>query len=228
MRQISKTAPILLRLRRLIVAPLLLCGMAATASSACSVPPSYRVPTEFELVQRADLIVVALVVSGPELAIPNGGESDYVVHIAPMQVLKGVLPARPIALEGMVGVDGIAFESAPPPPAAAHDLLPDGGCTRRYYAKGKLVLAMYERTPAGMRPVAAPLARTVEDVESFDSPRVRTARRYVAMQEGAAGGDLRPVVIAERDRLRALGSDGDAQAVAADLQAWLDARAGSR
>jgi hypothetical protein len=104
---------------------------------------------------------------------------------------------------------------------AAHYSTRSGRCSRQVYAKGNLVLALFRKTDEGFRPIHAPFARAVEDVESFDSLWVRTARRYIAMQATAPGAALRDMAIAERDRLRAQTSDMEAQAVAADLDAWL-------
>lgn len=206
----------------------MLCGLLPQgAARACSPPADYRVPSNFELVQRADLIAIALVVAGPELDLRRGESADQLVQIAPMQLLKGVLPAQPLALDGIVGANGTAFEAMPTPLTAVHFSALTGACTRQYYAKGSLVLAMFEKTDRGMRAIAAPFARAVEDVESFDSLWVRTARRYVDLQQRAGGASLRAAVVAERDRLRAEGADMEAQAVAADLNAWLEHGAGT-
>jgi hypothetical protein len=196
-------------------------GLLPAAGWACTPAPGYRVPTNFELVQRADLIVIAQVDWGPEGSITRGASSDL-VRIGPMQVLKGVLPKEPLDVPGMVSsADGKAFEPAPTPLTTSHFSTRLGACTRQYYAKGNLVLAMFEKKGDRLRPIAAPFARAIEDVESYDSLWVRTARRYVELQQRARGDALLRTVTAERDRLRAQTSDGEAQAVAADLTAWL-------
>lgn len=201
-------------------------GLAITLPAAgwgCSPAAGYRVPTNFELVRRADLIAIVQVDSGPEGSIAAGEHADHLVRIGPMQVLKGVLPRDPLVLGGSVSRgDGKAFESMPTPLSAPHFSTLAGTCTRRYFAKGSLVLAMFEKTADGLRPISLPFARALEDVESYDSLWVRTARLYVELQQRARGGKLRDVVIAERDRLHALTSDMEAQAIAADLDLWLE------
>ncbi len=193
------------------------------AGWACSPAPGYRVPTNFELVQRADLIVIAQVDAGPEGSIPHGERADHRVRIGPMQVLKGVLPKMPLTLEGMVSrEDGKAFESSPTPLGSAHYSARLGACTRQHYAKGSLILALYEKRDGQLRPIGAPFARAIEDIESYDSLWVRAARLYVELQRRARDGALTAAVIAERDRLRARGPDRDAQAIAADIDRWLD------
>lgn len=193
------------------------------AGWACSPAPGYRVPTNFELVQRADLIAIVQVDSGPEGSIPAGQHADHLVRIGPMQVLKGVLPRDPLTLEGIVSQgDGKAFESMPTPLSAPHFSSLAGACTRQYFAKGSLLLAMYEKTGDGLRPISAPFSRALEDVESYESLWVRTARLYVELQQRARGDALRETVIAERDRLRAQATDLEAQAIAADLDLWLE------
>jgi hypothetical protein len=190
---------------------------------ACSSAPGYRVPTNFDLVQRADLIAIVQVDSGPEGSIAAGDHADHFVRIGPMQVLKGVLPRDPLTLEGIVSRDdGKAFESMPTPLSAPHFSTLAGACTRHYFAKGSLVLAMFEKKADSLYPISAPFARALEDVESYDSLWVRTARLYVELQQRARGAKLRDAVIAERDRLRALTSDMEAQAIAADLDLWLE------
>jgi hypothetical protein len=196
------------------------------AGWACSPAPGNRLPTNFELVQRADLIAIVQVDSGPEGSIAAAERADHFVRIGPMQVLKGVLPREPLTLEGIVSRgDGKAFESMPTPLGTPHFSTHAGACARRYFAKGGLILAMYERTGDGLRPISAPFARALEDVESYDSLWVRTARLYVELQQRGRGEALRGAVIAERDRLRALTSDMEAQAIAADLDLWLEGRA---
>jgi hypothetical protein len=197
----------------------ILCGVALPAAGqACTPPADYRVPTNFELVQQADLIVLALVIAGPEL--PDG--KPGAVQIAPMEVLKGVLPAEPVGLSGTVGGVQGDYEAAPTPLTAAHYSTRDSArCTRQIYAKGNLVLALFRKTDQGFRPIDAPLARAVEDVESFDSLWLRTAKRYVALQAQASGDALRDAVIAERDRLSDHMPALDAEAVEYDLRQWL-------
>lgn len=193
------------------------------AAHACSPAPGYRVPTNFELVQRAALIAIVQVDAGPEGSIASGQWADPHVRIGPMQVLKGVLPKQPLTLQGVVSrSDGTAFESAPTPLGAPHYSSLAGACVRQYYAKGGLILAMYEKQGDSLRPIGAPFSRALEDIESYDSLWVRAARLYIDMQRRARDGGLRDVVIAERDRLRGQGSDMEAQAIAADLDAWLD------
>ena len=203
------------------------CLLLPATGWACRPAAGNRVPTNFELVQRADLIAIIQVDSGPEGSIPGGERADNLVRTGPMQVLKGVLPKDPLTLEGIVSRgDGQAFESAPTPLTASHFSTAAGSCTRQYFAKGSLILAMYEKRGDRLRPIDAPFARSLEDVESYDSLWVRAARRYVEIQQRAPGGGLREAVMAERDGLRAQGADMEAQAVAADLDAWLDRESG--
>lgn len=139
-----------------------------------------------------------------------------------MQVLKGTLPREPLSLEGVVSdADGKAFESKPTPLSGIHASALAGSCMRRQFAKGSLILAMYEKRDGAMRPIAAPFARVLEDVESYDSLWVRAARLYVDLQQRARDGALTEAVTAERDRLRRQGADRDAQEIAADLDRWL-------
>ncbi len=194
------------------------------AGWACSRPIG---PGNFELVRQAELIVIAQVDSGPEGSIPDAERMDQAVRIGPMQVLKGVLPKEPLTLWGMVSSrrDGIAFESRPTPLTAPHPSVLSGACFRQHYAKGGLILAILAENGRGLHPIGA-FTRTVEDIESYDSLWVRTVRRYIEIQQRARDGNLREAVIAERDQLRARGPDMEAQAVADDLDDWLERASG--
>jgi hypothetical protein len=187
--------------------------------------PGYRTLTNFELVQKADLIVVARVVDGPD--DPFGPRSF--VKIEPVKVLKGTLPGDPLMLIGSLKWNGRTVPEMPTPLATSHFSAGMGACIRLFYPKGGLVLAMFQRTdisdkhahPYSMTPMFEPIARTAEDVEGVDSVWVKAAEAYVSLQDGADAAGLRAAVEARRTALQAR-PDIASQAMAVDLTHYLD------
>lgn len=207
---------------------LLLCALAMlpVRASACSLAEGYRTPTNFELVQKADLIVLARVVDGPD--DPFGPRSF--VAIEPVRVLKGKVPGDPLRLIGSLKWNGRTVPSMPTPLASAHFSTGIGACVRLFYPKGGLVIAMFHRTdlsdkhahPYSMTPLFEPLARSAEDVESADALWVTAVETYVAMQAGVEAPALRATVERKRAELTARRDDLAAQAMADDLAHYLD------
>lgn len=187
---------------------------------ACSAREGYRVPTNFEIVRRADLIVLARVASGPP-EVRDLGPDDWVV-LETVRVLKGTAPAEPLRIAGALGWNGHAIPSLPTPLGPSHFSAGLGACIRMFYPQGGLLIAMFEQTPEGYRQIASPWARAVEDVEGPDGIWVRAVEDYVAAQHGVADADLRAVAEAHRAALAGQRGDLAAQAIAADLQYHLD------
>ena len=204
---------------RLIGLALLLgAALFAAPAAACSMREGYRTPTNFELVRQADLIVVARVVSGPTDL--NAG--DTWVTVEPVRVLKGTLPAEPLRVPGVLGLDG---ESLPTPLGPSHFSAGMGACIRLFYPQGGLILAMFERKPEGMQPLWAALGRATEDVEAADGVWVRVAEAYAALQRDVSDAGLRAAAETRLAALRAMPDDFLAQAMAIDLQHYLDVTA---
>jgi hypothetical protein len=211
-----------LALRLALLAPALLSALAAAPAAACSVIPSYRVPTNLELAERADLILLGTAGSDMPGAAGRGvGE----VVIRPVALLKGAsLPAE-VRIGGYLSDDpGLVVASNPrelfePNPGAL-----TGGCTRYVFRRGMLLLLFMERDDEGrLRPASYPFARTAEDVPSPDAPWARAVRLYVeiaAMPQAERRGALE----ARRDALRAASGDPDAALLADDIDRQLRRR----
>jgi hypothetical protein len=193
--------------------------LSATPAAACSVVRGYRVPSNFELVHRADLIVLARVASGPTSFT---ADREPRVMLAPVRTLKGLHGGGPLAVHGVIGSHGVPLISAPTPLRAPHFSALGGACIRTNYPEGGLVVAMFEHTPEGLRQIGAPFARAVEDVESEDGLWVRAVGEYLAAQRGVAPSALRAAGERLRAALAARRDDFDAQAMANDLRTWLD------
>jgi hypothetical protein len=76
--------------------------LAASAAEACEPPPGYQVPTNFELVQHSDHIVVATVIAELPKSPASWDDWGRYVLFRSDEVLKGD-PPRYFAISGMVG-----------------------------------------------------------------------------------------------------------------------------
>jgi hypothetical protein len=187
-------------------------------ASACSVRDSYRVPTNLELVERADTILLGVVEGGTTEAEEI---DDWQVVVRPTLLLKGeALPAE-LRFHRM-GLAPPRFHTLSDPSELeqAHPLAYIGGCVRYMFVQGSTVLLFLERHEGEMVPLFEPFARSAEDVPSHDSRWVRTVRLYIevaALPEAERAAALR----ARQAELRALSGDADAQAIADDIDRQL-------
>ena len=187
---------------------------AAPAAEACSVAPGYRVPTTLQLVEEADVVVVAE--ASPVLAT-DGGKRD--VEFVAFVALKGGLEGgRPLLLRapGM-----LATKAQPATPSDPGELVranPEayaGGCTRFTFHPRKWVVLFLKREGDGYRVISHPFARTAEDTALPDSRWLKAVREYVAI--AALPPEMRRARMeVRRDRLKARG-DADSLAIAADI-----------
>ena len=139
---------------------------------ACSVGRDYIFPTNFELVQLADAIVIA------RLRTLENGETGFEL----IEVLKG--PRGPEALYKITPRLSDKF------PSHAYSLqtenISDGGgsCGRGAYAEGKLHLLFYSKnndTGAYFQSVGIE-GRDSEDIESMDAFWLKVVRTYLDIQ----------------------------------------------
>ncbi|KLE34132.1 hypothetical protein [Aurantiacibacter luteus] len=192
----------------------LLLGLAASPASACSVVSTYRVPTNLELVEQADVIVLGRV-DGQRVT----GEQpwDVALIVEPIEALQGELPESPLLLAEMtIAADDFVTLSNPYEVQHAHPEAGSGSCTRYTFPAGSTVLFFLEREGDGLRPLGAPFARSSEDVLTSDAPWLRLVRFYaevVAAPEGERDAMLR----AEEARYAALANDPVARLMAADI-----------
>lgn len=213
---------------RLIVAVAAVLALAcASPTMACSVTDDYRVPTNLELAQDADLIVLGRVESGPTDF--NFQEAGLVV--TPLEVLKGKLPdAKPLKLMGMIAEQRFAVKSDPVQLEQAHPLSYIGGCIRYMFVKGSDVLFFVKSAEKSfgadvppelkgtLMPAGGAFSRWAEDVSWADAPWVRATKIYV--KAAALPKDQqRAFLMSERDSLlkapdpysKLIGADVDRQ-----------------
>ncbi|MDV3456468.1 hypothetical protein RZN05_05690 [Sphingomonas sp. HF-S4] len=203
--------------------PLLaLAAIGATPAYACSVVPGYRVPSNYELVDKADLVVLARVASGPASeALKDGNWGKPQVRLEPIRAIKGVLPAEPLAVSGYVSIDDRPTPRFPTPLHIVHPSALMGACIRQQYAVGALVVAVFKRDGKQFHQEGSPFARSVEDVEGVNGTWVRAADSYARIV--ALPAKERPAALeAEARRLLDSSDDTAAPAIAADMFAALE------
>lgn len=202
--------------------------LAAAPAAACSVVSSYRVPTNLELVERADTIVLATV-ERDDPTPTNGQDMPPSMRmgliVRPTVLLKG--PALPgeLRLRAYLSDDPrMVVASNPrellnPNPGALI-----GGCTRYTFRQGMQLVLFLERDPQGQLQMASyPFARSAEDVPSPDAPWVKAVRLYVEIA-ALPEGQRRAALTARRDALRAQTADPDAALLAEDVDRQLSRR----
>jgi hypothetical protein len=207
-----------------LAVPLLTAGTAA----ACSVAGSYRVPTNLELVQRADTIVLATV-ERDDPAPANGQDLPPSMRmgliVRPTLLLKGTALPGEIRLRASLSDDPRMVVASNP-----RDLLnPNpgtliGGCVRYAFRQGMQLVLFLERDQNGQLQMAGyPFARSAEDVPSPDAPWVKAVRLYVEIA-ALPEGQRRAALTARRDALRARTDDPDAALLAEDIDRQLHGR----
>jgi hypothetical protein len=148
---------------------------AAVPGRACSVVGDYVRPSNFELVQIADAIVVAT----PEARAGKDPEAGLVFRVE--KRIKGAPPPRleiGMAALGQPGPSDLADLSRSHPEGYA------GPCNRMSFARGGHYLLFLEREPDGRwRQLGYPFARINEDYAGEDNAWMRSVRRYLRLQQ---------------------------------------------
>jgi hypothetical protein len=170
----------------LILGAICLSQGAWTPASACSFASEYVPPSDFELVQLADAVVIATVRGG------RGNDTSSFVRFAIAERVKGILPAE-------VEAYGILA----PPPGGPQLLVmssPEGHqgpCDLRIFREGHRYLLFLERSGEGnLLRVAHAYSRADEDYSARRDPWVAMVRRYVSLQ--AKASPMEQIAILER------------------------------
>ena len=209
-----------------LLAAALVLACAPGAAAACSVGQGYRVPSNLELVEQAETIVLARVVGATR--DEDGDAFANTVVIRPLAAIKGELPQGDIALPGMGLAQGrsaqLGMLSNPFEFVQAHPVSYMGACIRTVFPLGTTVLAFLRTGHEGMwAPAGDAFSRWAEDVPGRDAPWVGLVRLYVraaALPEGARAA----LLDGERSAMLARADDPVAQLMAADVARQLAAR----
>ncbi len=203
-------------MRSLLSAAALALAAAPLSAYACSVAAGYRVPTNMELVERADLILLGTVTAGD-----SDDAGQQMIAIEPVEALKGAMPSAPIALPAMIATDAAARLSNPYELEEAHPQSLAGACVRYIFPRGSRVLFFLDRQDGEWQVSGGPFSRWAEDVLTDDAPWLQAVRFYVAVaklpeEERAAA------LAARHEELAAIGDDPVAQLIAADIGRQLE------
>jgi hypothetical protein len=204
-------------MRRLIILAGLAILAAPIPAAACSVAPGYRVPTNLELVERAELILIGTVTPGD--VGPDSSERPMIA-VEPVEALKGAMPTAPIALPAMIATDSEFQLSNPYELKEAHPQSFAGACTRYVFPRGSRILFFLDRQDGTWHEAGGPFSRWAEDVLTDDAPWLQAVRFYVDVAKLPEDGRI-AALTARREELGALGDDPVAQLLAADIDRQL-------
>lgn len=200
-----------------VVAAAILALAAPTAALGCSPVPGYVRPSNFELIQIADAIVVATPLS--EIPSERLSQLDSKVRFRVDQVLKGEAPAE---IEVGAMVLGRTRPSDPNDIVYSHPEGHAGPCNRMTVGKSASYVLFLDRRGQAYAPLGYPFSRVSEDYAGEDALWTRTIRTYLRLQaeqapmeELASLEAMRAAILADPKRSRA-----DA-ALAADIDQHL-------
>jgi hypothetical protein len=200
---------------------LALAGLALLAAplpaAACSVVPGYRVPTNMELVERAELILLGTVTNGNS---EPDGTPEQTFMVEPVEALKGATPTAAIALHGAIAPVGDLQLSNPYELKEAHPQSLAGACVRYVFPRGSRVLFFLDRRDGTWVEAGGPFSRWAEDVLTDDAPWLQAVRFYIEVAK-LPEDERAAALTARRDELSALGDDPVAQLIAADIERQL-------
>lgn len=200
----------------------------AMPAAACSVDEGYKIPTNFELVQKAEVIVLAHVKEVPPSWKPDnaGGAQPGLVTLEPLLFLKGSAPAADLGLIGWQAPENWSGLPTPTTLAQSHFSAGLGACIRQFYQSGELVVAMFENDPKmaqytgrKLNQIASPWARAVETVDTPEDVWVNAVETFLALQKGPAG-ELSNRIKAKIDELSKQDTP-QAEAIVSELQYFL-------
>lgn len=196
------------------ILPLAALALAAAPlpAAACSVAPGYRIPTNMELVQKAELILLATVTEGD---FEPDGTSEQQILLQPVAALKGTMPTGPIALSAMIATDSEALLSNPYELKEAHPQSLAGACVRYAFPRGSRVLFFLDQRDGQWRGAGGAFSRWAEDVLTDDAPWLQLVRFYLEVQ--ALPEDERNAALAARRAEWGSKDDPVAQLLAADI-----------
>jgi hypothetical protein len=188
---------------------------------ACEPNTGYMVPLNFELVEEADLIVLATVESAPSGPEADPWKPEVILH--PIEVLKGVLPPSPLAVIGF-SLDRETRKETVLEPTRLNEANPSsfyGACIRQNYHVGGMLIAMFRNSPNDLVQLTNPFAREVEDVKGPNDVWVRAVKLYVSLLSQAPGRPRRLALARAERELRRHPDDKAGQEIATDIAQYL-------
>ncbi|MDQ4088460.1 MAG: hypothetical protein M3177_10705 [Pseudomonadota bacterium] len=187
--------------RTWITVAALLAGLWPAAARACSVTDEFVLPSNFELVQMAEAIVVASAEPQPKDGLPE-------VTFRTEAIVKGPAPERfNLSFASL----GTAVPSDNEDLSAAHPESYGGPCNRTTFPPGGRFLIFLQRHNGAWAQLGMPFSRVNEDYSGEDNAWMRSVRRYLALQRS-----LPPMEqLAALARIAETGTDGEGRRLSA-------------
>ena len=155
----------------------LFAGLWPVAAAACSVTDDFVLPSNFELVQMADAIVVATAESKPASASASGREGAM---FRTELTVKGSAPDRFVLSFASLG-DTVPSDNEDL--SAAHPEGYAGPCNRMSFRPGGRFLIFLQRHNGQWVQLGMPFSRVNEDYTGEENAWMRSVRRYLALQQ---------------------------------------------
>jgi len=196
----------------------LLASAFPVSALACTVPADYMPPTNLQLANDANTIVLGEVVGGGIGSPADPDAPSITVH--PIVALKGLLPGADFKIGGMSlaedgaasGADGDSLAFGAPDPAAMGE-----DCIRRQFPLHAQALFFLKRENGEWAPAGGPLSRWAQDVTGLDAPWVQLASLY-AHAAMMPTEEARQLLEQRHEALVSRPDDPQAAAMAADLE----------
>lgn len=160
------------------------CSLFPATADACSLAPDYKAPTNFELVQQADVILVGTVIK----SIENESPDYHNLLVKPSLLLKGEKLPNAVFIHGMLageilesGGKRLVIQSKDSQPFDLWRPHPEGGsgsCSRYTFKKGYQLLLFFKRKGDELVWLDPPYGRGSEDVSGPDALWVKAVKIY--------------------------------------------------
>lgn len=185
----------------------------SSPAAACSMVSTYRIPTTLELVDRAEVIVLARVADGG----PSTEHPFKTARLVPFTLLKGSTMPAEVRLEAVLSEKGV--ETTASDPSNLVDAHPDtfnGACRREVFDEGMILVVFLHREGGALVPDLSAFSRSLEDVPSPDALWVKAVKLYVAIA-ATPPSRRRQDMEHRRELLAADTEDPDARLLALEL-----------
>lgn len=159
-------------------------ALATGKASACSPGPDYKGPeTNFELVQKADTVLIGTLVRSV-----GADPLDHKILVRPTYLLKGSTLPKEVLIRGYLSDETIklsdkeirvrATKSAALDLWRPHHEVWGGGCSRQTFDRGMQVVLFFKRNGDQLSWLDPAFSRSSEDVSGTDALWVRAVKLY--------------------------------------------------
>lgn len=161
-----------------VVIVVLVLSISPLTVVACSVGRGFLLPTNYDLVQEVDAIVLAKSIDRSERTDSCGSTAitERVIDFAILEVFKGDVTDKKVTIDGYLGFQGRSeegnFNGARP---GAYS----GSCIAMDYRLNYKYLLFLDEFKGEWRIGGAPFSRVNEEVDGMNSPWVKAVQTYI-------------------------------------------------